>query len=139
MEGNRVKERPAQGRGGITNDTHAQCSKRPTIRQRQKYAPFSGNIDFRRLNERLKPHLNALIYRLLPNGERRGNELVALNPQRADSHKGSFKVNLINGKWADFATGDKGGDIISLWAYIRGLKPWEAARELLTIIGGHHE
>jgi hypothetical protein len=55
---------------------------------------------------------------------------VALNPRRQDSHPGSFKVNLRTGRWADFATGDKGGDVISLLAYLKGISQSEAARHL---------
>ena len=51
-----------------------------------------------------------LIPRWLPHGRRMGSEWVALNPTRADRRLGSFKVNLRTGRWADFATGDAGGD-----------------------------
>ena len=47
-------------------------------------------------------------------------EIVALNPRRADRNLGSFKVNRYNGRWCDFATGDKGGDPISLGRLSRG-------------------
>ena len=42
------------------------------------------------------------------------SEWVALNPRRCDRNLGSFKVNRFDGKWRDFATGDKGGDPVSL-------------------------
>jgi hypothetical protein len=60
---------------------------------------------------------------------------VALNPTRSDRHAGSFSVNLSNGKWSDFATGDKGGDPISLAAYIFGVGQAEAARVLADALG----
>jgi hypothetical protein len=68
-----------------------------------------------------------LVPKLLPQGRREGCEWVALNPRRRDSRPGSFKVNLRTGRWADFATGDKGGDVISLLAYLRGVSQTEAA------------
>ena len=40
--------------------------------------------------------------------------MSAFNPRRADRHLGSFQINVRTGKWADFATGDRGGDLISL-------------------------
>ena len=40
-----------------------------------------------------------------------------LVPRRADHRKGSFKINLTTGRWSDFATGDAGGDLVSLAAY----------------------
>ena len=65
-----------------------------------------------------------------------GNEWVALNPRRPDRSLGSFKVNLHTGHWADFATGDKGGDAISLLAYLRGVSQSEAARLLARELWG---
>jgi hypothetical protein len=66
----------------------------------------------------------------LPDGRREGNEWVALNPTRNDTARGSFKINLRTGCWADFAAGDRGGDVISLLAYLRGTPQSEAAQDL---------
>jgi putative DNA primase/helicase len=60
----------------------------------------------------------ALVSQWLSDGKREGHEWSALNPMRADSRRGSFKVNLTTGMWADFSCGDKGGDLISLYAYL---------------------
>jgi putative DNA primase/helicase len=60
--------------------------------------------------------VNTLLAEWLPGGHREGHEWKALNPTRADSRVGSFSVNLDTGAWADFATGDKGGDLIALAA-----------------------
>jgi hypothetical protein len=76
------------------------------------------------------PALQEVVPRWLPNGRREGNEWVALNPRRDDQSFGSFKVNLRTGRWGDFATGDKGGDAISLLAYLRGVSQADAARLL---------
>jgi hypothetical protein len=76
------------------------------------------------------PVIPALVNRWLPDGRRQGREWVARNPRRYDRDLGSFKVNLRTGKWADFATGDKGGDLISLVAYVEGLTQAQAARLL---------
>jgi hypothetical protein len=73
--------------------------------------------------------------RLLPQGQRRGEEWVSLNPTRNDRHLGSFMVNLRTGRWADFATGDKGGDLVSLIAYLDNVSQGEAARRLAGMIG----
>ena len=53
---------------------------------------------------------------------------MALNPCRRDRSLGSFKVNRFNGRWCDFATGDKGGDPVSLVAYVEGVSQSDAAR-----------
>lgn len=79
--------------------------------------------------------LPALLARWLPDGRQIGGEWIARNPRRADRSPGSFKVNLRTGRWADFATGDKGGDVISLAAYLAGIGQAEAARELARALG----
>ncbi|MBU0645573.1 MAG: hypothetical protein KJ731_08370 [Alphaproteobacteria bacterium] len=67
----------------------------------------------------------------LPDGKQIGREWVARNPIRADRKAGSFKINVDTGRWADFATGDAGGDPVSLYAYLNGLSQLAAARELM--------
>ena len=54
----------------------------------------------------------------LPDGERQGDEWVARNPKRSDRSAGSFKINVEKGARSDFATGDAGVDLISLYAYL---------------------
>ncbi len=78
--------------------------------------------------------LPALLRRWLPDGHWQGAEYVARNPKRADHRPASFKINR-NGRWADFATGDRGGDVVSLAAYLSGLGQVEAARELARSLG----
>lgn len=73
--------------------------------------------------------------RLLPDGKQSGREFKALNPTRSDGEIGSFSINLDTGVWADFACGDSGGDIISLYAYITGMKQNEAAQEIAKFYG----
>ena len=68
----------------------------------------------------------SLLSKWLPDGNRCGDEYIALNPTRPDKNKGSFKINIRNGRWCDFSTGDKGGDPISLAAYLFNIKQIEA-------------
>src|ERR1700733_7598887 len=77
-----------------------------------------GPIDFAELNRAALAFFPAVLARVLPDGKRVGAELVALNPRRGDRHLGSFKINCYSGRWADFATGDQGGDPVSLVAYL---------------------
>ncbi|GJD51280.1 hypothetical protein OPKNFCMD_4034 [Methylobacterium crusticola] len=72
--------------------------------------------------------------RVLPGGRVAGAEYVALNPLRADTRAGSLKVNLHTGRWADFATGERGGDLISLVAWRYGVRQIDAARHLATLL-----
>jgi hypothetical protein len=57
---------------------------------------------------------------LLPEGELQGVEYSAPNPTRDDENPGSFKINIESGVWSDFATGDSGGDLVELLAYLEG-------------------
>lgn len=92
-------------------------------------------IAFRRISEAAAYRAELIVLRWLPDGRREGTEWVALNPTRGDSRKGSFKVNLKSGKWGDFATGDRGGDLISLAAYIFRLDQGEAAKRVADMVG----
>jgi hypothetical protein len=92
-------------------------------------------LDFAKINAAALPALPALCARWLPGGKRIGREYVTLNPTRADKRTGSFKVNLHTGRWADFATGDKGGDAVSLAAYLFGLRQFDAAWRLADALG----
>jgi hypothetical protein len=92
-------------------------------------------LDFEIINQAALSALPAVLARILPSGKAVHKEWVALNPRRRDRSLGSFKVNRFNGKWSDFATGDKGGDPISLIAYVEGVSQSEAARLLAQMLG----
>ncbi|MBL4838242.1 MAG: hypothetical protein JKY34_11765 [Kordiimonadaceae bacterium] len=79
--------------------------------------------------------LGEIVPSILPQGRRMGREWVALNPTRADRSLGSFRVNLSSGAWADFATGDRGGDLTSLASYLYGISQYEAALYVSRIAG----
>jgi hypothetical protein len=96
---------------------------------------MSDALNFDAINQAALAAFPAVLNRLLPGGKTIGRELVALNPRRADRKLGSFKVNRYNGRWMDFATGDKGGDPISLVAYLADVSQGEAARLLAKMLG----
>jgi hypothetical protein len=100
----------------------------------QKFHDFK-KIDFQEVKAFMRGYEGAILYRLLPHGKKQSHEYVALNPTRHDRNLGSFRINLHTYKWADFATGDRGGDLISLWAYVRGLNNLQAAKEILAVLG----
>lgn len=79
----------------------------------------------------------SLVPELLPDGKRHGSEWLSRNPTRNDRTPGSFSISLKKGKWHDFATGDKGGDLVSLAAYLWGVNQAEAARGLARRLGQH--
>ena len=92
-------------------------------------------VDFAAVNRAALGELPSLLRRWLPDGRVAGREYTARNPRRADRRPGSFKVNLDTGKWADFATDDRGGDVISLAAYLSGTGQADAARNLALMLG----
>ena len=92
-------------------------------------------LNFSRVNAAALTVLPSLLDRWLPDGRKQGVEWVARNPNRSDRRPGSFSVNTRNGRWADFATGERGGDVVSLAAYLHGLGQAEAARKLADMLG----
>ncbi|MEY4592387.1 MAG: hypothetical protein RIR18_1282 [Pseudomonadota bacterium] len=71
----------------------------------------------------------------LSGGKNQGREYLPLNPKRSDSKPGSFSINKDTGAWSDFATGDSGGDLIGLAAYILSTSQFDAAKELANALG----
>jgi len=95
-------------------------------------------VDFRTISCAALKNIGGVLARLLPGGRIVGGEYLALNPRRADTHLGSFKVRVAGaraGCWSDFATRDHGGDLVSLVAYLEGLTQGEAARTLAQTLG----
>ncbi len=92
-------------------------------------------INFARIADAALDHADRLARRWLPDGRCEGTEWVARNPRREDRRLGSFKINLKTGRWSDFATGDAGGDLIALAAYLFHLDQAEAARKIAAALG----
>jgi hypothetical protein len=108
-------------------------------RAAQGPAPERMVVNFDRINRAALAALPTLLARWLPSGRREGPEYIALNPTRADRHLGSFRINTHTGRWGDFATGDRGGDVISLVAFLAGIGQQEAAVRLAEMLGVHRE
>ena len=92
-------------------------------------------IAFRRIADAALGRADAIVRRWLSDGRREGAEWVCRNPMRNDRRPGSFKVNVTTGKWGNFATGDRGADIVSLAAYLFTLSQAEAAIRVAEMIG----
>ena len=117
-------------------DSRAERASPHHSRARRYHA--SDRVDFDPIHRAALSLLPAILQRLLPNGRREGNEYLALNPRRGDRHLGSFQITWQTGRWADFALADKsarGGDPISLVAYLLNIKQSEAARGLMCMLG----
>ncbi|EAC0556677.1 topoisomerase [Salmonella enterica subsp. enterica] len=80
-------------------------------------------------------HAEILVPEWLPEGKRQATEWVCRNPTRADRHAGSFSVSLVDGCWHDFATGDSGGDLVALGAYLWNVRQTDAARIVADRLG----
>lgn len=93
-------------------------------------------LPFQAVNAAALAGLEGLLREWLPDGKLVNGEWQALNPRRADSHRGSFSVNSRTGVWADFATDDKGADPVSLYAYLFcSDDQGQACRELAVKLG----
>jgi putative DNA primase/helicase len=90
-------------------------------------------IRFAELAAALLARSDQLVPAWLPGGQRRGKEWVcgSLSGGPGDS----CQVNLEKGKWADFATDEKGRDLVSLYATINGLTPGKAAVQVARELG----
>jgi MT-A70 protein len=126
-----TRRRPARNRGlgkdQELGSAHARLG-RPAVPQ--KRARKVRPLDFAEINQAALAAFPVVLTRILPGGEHVGAELVAIDPSRADRRTGSFKIKRYNGRWADFATGDKGGDPISLVAYLVNLSQGGETRSI---------
>jgi hypothetical protein len=96
---------------------------------------MKSSLDFDKINRAAISALPVLLQRWLPEGHQRGREWVARNPTRNDNRLGSFSINISTGRGADFADRATGGDVVSLYAYLRNLGQGDAARELARLLG----
>jgi putative DNA primase/helicase len=71
----------------------------------------------------------------LPGGRNQGREYLPINPTRNDHKPGSLSINRDSGAWSDFATDDRGGDLVALAAYVLGCRQIEAAEKLADYLG----
>lgn len=105
------------------------------IFRRKRRDPVDVRTLIGRVNDAVLPRLEGFCREWTSGGKRAQHEFIAPNPTRQDNKAGSFKVNLHTGQWADFATGDAGGDPVSLYAYLFNLTQFEAAKSLADKIG----
>jgi hypothetical protein len=102
---------------------------------KQRSPSGKTTIAFRRIAETARVNCAAIVTQWLPRGKRIGIEWCTLNPRRSDHKIGSFRINLRTGAWADFAIDERGGDLISLAAYLYGLSQAEAALKVAQMLG----
>ena len=91
--------------------------------------------DIAEISDRALSNCESILSTWLPGGRVVGGEYVAANPTRQDKRAGSFKINVSTGVWSDFATGDSGGDLIDLYAYINSAQLSDAVKAVSLIVG----
>ncbi len=121
-------------------DVSRQARSRPlTPRQLQvveRMVSAPPQPDFAAVNRAALARLPDVLARLLPGGKAMGAEWHA-GSLRGEAGN-SLRVRLHGdraGRWSDFATGDKGGDPVSLVAAVEGVSQYEAARRLARMLG----
>ncbi len=89
--------------------------------------------DFAALAARLLQQSRSLLPAWFPAGRWNGHEYTLGNLQGEPGD--SLSINSNNGKWSDFASGEKGGDLLALYAAAHGMKQSEAYDALDGSIG----
>lgn len=89
---------------------------------------MSAQLDFKSLAADLLSDAKNILPRWLPGGKQRGKEFVC--GSLSGDAGGSLSINTNTGVWQDFATGEKGADLIDLYAAIHGMELGAAYREL---------
>jgi putative DNA primase/helicase len=95
--------------------------------------PKQPPIDFGRIAAAALQSADTLVERWLPGGKRVGHEWQC--GSLAGNPGSSCSVNLRTGAWADFATDEAGGDLISLYGAVYQMKNGQAAREIAGQLG----
>lgn len=85
-------------------------------------------INFAALADALLARAGTLVPEWLPGGVQRGHEYVCGSVQGGAGT--SCAVNLVKGKWADFASGEQGKDLVSLYAACYDLSMGKAALQV---------
>lgn len=127
-------------------DIHRQRGGRPlSARQAQaveRIASAPPRPDYAAINRAALTRLPDVLGRLLPGGRAVGAEwhVGSLRGGAGDSLRVRLRGHR-TGAWCDFATGDKGGDVVSLAAAVAGLTQADAAWRLARMLGmegAHH-
>jgi len=98
-------------------------------------------VSLEEIKDRLLAEIDRVVDQYAPpaaGSYRRGHDYFTLNPGRADRSVGSFVVHLGGpkaGRWADYATDPKGGDLIDLIALSRGCDLKAAVIEARAFLG----
>lgn len=90
-------------------------------------------IQFAALADALLAMADTLVPNWLPGGAKRGPEWVCAGLSGGEGT--SCSVNLVKGRWADFSSDERGGDLVSLYAAIHNLDMGKAAVQVARDYG----
>ena len=93
-------------------------------------------LDFKAIAARALEQIEAVCLHWLPAGKKAGPEWE-IGDRHGNAGK-SLKVHLTGSKagmWSDFSTDDKGGNLVSLVAFVDGCPQLDAARKLAEFLG----
>jgi putative DNA primase/helicase len=90
-------------------------------------------IKFDALAKELLSRAESLLEQWLPGGKRAGHEYQCGSVRGGEGS--SCSVNINSGMWADFASGEKGGDLVSLYAASNDLSMGKAALQIARDYG----
>ncbi|NDD54353.1 hypothetical protein EBZ39_10835 [bacterium] len=90
-------------------------------------------IDFKAINASLLLDGHSILKQWFPLGKKNGNEFKIGDIKGAKGD--SLSINLKTGLWKDFASGESGGDLISLYAAFRGIDQKQSAAQLAAMVG----
>lgn len=121
-------------------DVQRQAARRPLSARQlaavERIARAEAPPAFATINRAAIARAEDVARRLLPGGARRGNYWVAGDLSGGAGK--SLRLRLEGDKagcWIDNATGDKGGDFVSLAAAVARIPQQEAARQLARLLG----
>lgn len=108
----------------------------------ERYTGRRSQLNYAAINRAALARWPEVLARLLPGGKPEDNEWLvgSLCGEVGRSLKVRLRGDRV-GAWCDFATGEKGGDPISLAAAVAGVSQSEAARRLARMLGlegAHH-
>lgn len=98
-----------------------------------QYEEGHGRLDFDAIENGLASVVPEILENILPGGRMIGREYVCSDLTGGPGD--SCRFNVENLKFADFATGDKGHGIVSLYSKVKGISNPEAARILAAEYG----
>ena len=129
---------PSHDRQPVCQSIRSEKAVLSTKPKRQNYSRRSGGrlVDFKAVNQAALDRWHDVLARLFPRGEAHDNEML-VGSLHGEAGR-SLKIRLRGdrkGVWCDFATGEKGGDPVSLVAAANGVSQIEGARRLAILLG----